>query len=453
MLKRTTAVLAIGAVSALSMAASSPAGAADPKLSSYGAGSYATALEVGLLGQDLAVSTTSAAINSNPQAKADGAALLLAGNPIPGAAPAAAPGGPATNHVCAANINLKDLTGGAIDLANVDLACVDTSAKNVDGFPSASSATGELVIRVVAPAGDVLAPILAPVLDAVQQVTDPLLLALQPITGIIQDATQIDVPAILDQVLDTVDARNLNVVVAEIAVAPSGSVAEASDAAGVLAQAGANGATIRVLPGIAQTLLDLGLNVTGSQASLATIKLGTANAKVVRDPITGKADVDSSAAQLLSIKTADTLGILQDLTGAVTDVLDALSINVLGCDAGNPLADILCIELGHVNDLDHAELVARNLDFGDGTVGREASAATVRVLPILADSLGGDAVTLRLGTATAAANATPFVAPPPTVAPVRKMPKTGGTDLAPFAFVLLAAAGATGALVRRSRTV
>ena len=179
--------------------------------------------------------------------------------------------------------------------------------------------------------------------------------------------------------------------------------------------------------------------------------MGKAKAQVVRDPNTGAPDVDSSAAQLVSIKTADTLGILQDLTGTVTSVLDALSVDVLGCNAGNPLADIVCIELGHVNDLDHDELVARNLDFGTGTVGREASAATVRVLPILADSLGGDALALRLGTATAAANATPFVAP--TVLP-KTMPKTGGEGAAtmPFALLLLAAAGGTGVLVRRTRT-
>ena len=124
MLKRTIAILAAGAIGALALAPS--AGAIEnPKLDPYGAGAFASALEITLLGQDLAVSSTSAAITSTPEAKADGAALLLAGNPLPGAAPAAAPDGPATNKSCAAEINLSEITGGAISLADVDLACVE----------------------------------------------------------------------------------------------------------------------------------------------------------------------------------------------------------------------------------------------------------------------------------------------------------------------------------------
>src|SRR5262245_3032197 len=111
MLKRTTAVLATAAIGVLAFVPSASA-IDNPKLDPYGAGAYASALELTLLGQDLAVSTTSAAITSKPEAKADGAALLLAGNPLPGAAPSAAPGGPATNKTCAINIDLAQLTAG-----------------------------------------------------------------------------------------------------------------------------------------------------------------------------------------------------------------------------------------------------------------------------------------------------------------------------------------------------
>lgn len=452
MLKRIAAIAAIGAVCVVSFGATTPAGAADPKLKSYGAGAYATALELTLLGQNIAVSATSAAANSNPQAKADGAALLLAGSPVPGAAPSAAPEGPATNEVCALDLDLNELTAAAIDLLGLELACVETSATIEGGFPDARSASGELVIRITAPGGELLGALLQPVLEGVESITDPLLEALKPLTDLIEGATQIDVPGILNDVIEAAQAEELRFVIAEIAVAPSASVASASDAEGVLALAGANGATIKVLPGFASSLAALGLDIPAVTAPLATISLGKAQAQVVRDPITGAPDVDSSAAQLLDIETADTLGILQDLTGAVEDVLDALSVDVLNCSNGNPLADIICLELGHVNDLDEAELKARNLDFGPGTVGREASAATLRVLPILADTLGGDALALRLGTATAAANAVPFV--PPTVSPTT-MPKTGGElgGTMPYALLLLAAAGATGVLVRRARTV
>lgn len=451
MLKRLTAVAAIGAVLAVQSGAT--AGAADqPKLTSYGAGAYATALEITLLGQDLAVSTTSAAINSNPQAKADGAALLLAGTPVPGAAPAAAPGGPASNEVCAVELDLDELTANAIDLLGLDLACVETAATITDGFPDARSTSGELVIRITAPAGDVLGPIVQPLLEGIESGTDPLIEGLEALLGPIEDATQIDVADVVEQLLTGLQGDETRFVVAEIAVAPSASVTSATDVGGVLAQAGANGATISVLPGIANALAPLALGIDLLNEPLATIKVGAATAKVVRDPITGAPTLDSSAAQLLDIELNNVLGVLEDLTGAVEGVLDALSVDVLNCEDANPLADILCIELGRVNDLDAEELAARNLDFGPGTVGREASAATVRLLPILADSLGGDALALRLGTATAAANAVPFQTPEVTTT---TMPRTGSESATSMslALLLLAAAGGTGALIRRTRTV
>src|SRR5437868_5335981 len=105
MFKRTLAILGITALVALAFAPASSASNANGvgSLGPYGAGATAQALQLTLLGKDLAVSTTSAAISSKPEAKADGAALLLAGTPLPGGAPSAAPGGPATNKTCAAS--------------------------------------------------------------------------------------------------------------------------------------------------------------------------------------------------------------------------------------------------------------------------------------------------------------------------------------------------------------
>ena len=186
------------------------------------------------------------------------------------------------------------------------------------------------------------------------------------------------------------------------------------------------------------------------------MKLGAANAQVVKN-LDGTTQPDASAAQLLSITADDSLGILQGLTGTLTDVLDLLSITQLSCEGG-ALADILCIDLGHVNELSHDELVARNLDFGPGTAGIEASAATVRVLPIAAEALGGDLIGLSLASATAAANAvdTPRQAPPlnqpvaPTPAP---LPKTGAESALPLTLALLAVGTAGALLVRRTRTI
>ena len=452
MFKRTIAVLAIGAIAALALAPSAGA-IADPKLDPYGAGAFASALELTLLGQDLAVSNTSAAITSTPEAKADGSALLLAGNPLPGAAPSAAPDGPATNKSCAADINLAQLTGGAISLADAGLACVETGAKANATITEATSASGELIINVTSPAGDVLGQILNPLKEPVGSAVNQLLDGLGPILAPIKDATQIDLDTVINNLVTKLLAVDPTVVIAQIAVAPTASVARATNAEGVLAQAGASGATIYILPDLLKSLLDLGLGLDiPSVGPLATIKVGASHAAVQRDPITGAAKPDASTAKLLDIQLAPSLGILSQITGQLTSALEQLSsaTGALGCNPNNPLADIVCIDLGVVRELSTKELQDRNLDFGPGTVGREATAATIRVLPILADQLGGDLLAVRLGNSTAAANATPKVTPP-VVPQIAKLPKTGGMPSLPIAFVLFLGAGAAVALVRRSR--
>jgi hypothetical protein len=305
------------------------------------------------------------------------------------------------------------------------------------------------VVNVLAPGGTVLEPILAPVFDAVEQVTDPLIQALLPILGPVQDLTGIDLPAVLSGLID--DLQDDTIVLAQIAVAPTASITSATTVDGVLAHAAASGATIRLLPGLAPSLLELGLQIPALTEPLLTVKVGTSTAEVTRDPITGEADTKANVAQLLSIETSDLLGILEDLTGAATDLLDALSINLLGCNENNPLADIICIDLGVVNELDRAELAERNLDFGEGTVGRESSAATIRVLSIAAPALGGDVLGLRLATSGAAAQAIPADAVTTTTQERKPLPRTGGAPLAPLGLALLAGAGTTLALVRRTR--
>ncbi len=450
MFRRTTAVIAGITVFALTAFTTTSAGAEDEKLKSYNAGAYATALELTLLGQELAVSTTSSAINSTPKAAADGAALLLAGTPLPGAAPSAAPEGPASNEACVLDLDLAELTAGAISLAEAGLACVETAASAKPGETVATSASGELVINILAPGGTALQPILEPLFGAVEQVTDPLINALLPILGPVEDLTGIDLPAVLDGLLD--DLQDQTIVLAQIAVAPTASITSATTAEGVLAHAASSGATIRVLPGLAPSLLELGLQIPALTEPLVTVKLGTSVAEVKRDPETGEADARGSVAQLLSIETSDLLGILEDLTGATTDLLDALSINLLGCNANNPLAGVLCIDLGVVNELDQAELAARNLDFGEGTVGRESSAATIRVLSIASEALGGDVLGLRLATSGAAAQAIPAEPVTTTTKARQPLPKTGAAPMLPLGLALLAGAATTFGLIRRTRT-
>lgn len=450
MLRRTTAVLAMAAVSAL--AATGPVGAEAPA-GTYGAGGSATALVLTLLGQDLAVSDTVAAVGSEPKAAADGAALIIAGSPVPGAAPSAAPGGEATNEACAIDIDLGEQSGGALSALDAGVACVNTSAGIDDGAPRAESTTGEVIIDVTSPAGTALEPILTPLFEAVPQVTEPLFGALEPILGPVEEATEIEVRGVLDDLI--ADLQDETFVLAQIVVAPTVSQAAATAADGVVGRAGANGVTINILPGISATLADLGLGIAPIEAPLLSVKLGQAVAEVVRDPATGAASTDGSAAQLLSIAANDQLGILQELTGQVTEGINGLAIDQLGCTGDNPLADVLCIDLGAVRELTDAELTARGLDFGEGTVGIGASAANIQVLPIAAEALGGPAIGLRLAAADAAANlGAPLPATPEQPPAVNtRLPRTGADDLLPVTLVLFAAAAGGLFLIRRTRAV
>lgn len=447
MLRRTTATLATAAALTLAVVAPAPAQTAPD---TNAAAATATALQLTLLGETLAVSQTQAGIGEG-KAAADGAALLLAGTPIPGGAPSAFPDGPATNQACPVELDLNEATQGALSGLQLEIACVRTSAS--DG--TARSESDEVIIRVLGPGGTVVEPILGPALAGVEQVTDPLVEALAPLLGAIKDATEIDVADVLDQ-LTTAVGDDL-FVLAEIVVAPS--VSRASDTGdGVAAEAGSNAITINVLPGIASTLDALTNLIDAPDATngpLLQVKLGAANARVVKN-LDGSTATQAGAAQLLSITADDSLGILGDITGQLTDVLDMLSIGELNCDTG-ALADVLCIELGQVKKLGEAELKARNMYFGPNTAGIEAAAATIRVLPVAAAALGGDVLGLSLASATAAANAVdePRAVPPVQDEPIAPpaLPKTGGEGALPLTLALLAVGTAGVAMVRRSRTV
>jgi hypothetical protein len=469
MSRRIAAVLAATALAGAALATT--ATAAPPSgLESYAAGSTATAFELNVGGADglnLAVSRTGAVVNDGPQAAADGAALLIAGNPVPGDAPSAAPEGPESNEVCAVDIDLDEESGGQLSLLEVILGCVETEASIDDGAPSSLAVSGELQVTVLAPGGELLAPILAPVLEGLDEATDALtdgicdsgLNELLCEDGAIEENLGIEPLTLLNALIE--DLQDETFVVAQITVAPTASQASADDDAGAVGQAGANGATITVLPGIAQDLFELGFAVPAVTEPLATISVGQSLASVVRDPSTGAASTDGSAAQLASISVSEEdLGVLNELTEAINDGLAGLAGNPLNCDLENPLADLVCIDLGEVREQTREQLAPLGLDFGEGTVGIQSSAATVRVLQGASEAIGGDLVTLQLATATAAANAAPVEdlpaapeepAPPAQPDTPRDLPRTGadGLPLGVLAGMLgLAVVG--GALVRRT---
>ncbi|MGV3758172.1 MAG: LPXTG cell wall anchor domain-containing protein, partial [Actinomycetota bacterium] len=216
-------------------------------------------------------------------------------------------------------------------------------------------------------------------------------------------------------------------------------------------------------PGLAAAIEEVTGLIDGDPADsqgLLSIQLAQATASVERNASTGEVSPDASAAQLLGVEVTDSLGVLSELLMVeVPGLLDSLAEAgaALSCDEG-ALADVLCIDLGAVNELDAAELTARGYDFGEGTVGREASAAQVHVLPILGDQLGAPLLSLALAEASAAANAAPadpLPAPAPQDPPAARgpLPKTGADAQLPIALGLLAVAGIGVAALRRTRTV
>jgi hypothetical protein len=472
MLKRTVATLASAAVLALLITPSAEAAGPD-QLSGYAAGSSATALAITLLDQEIALSSTSAAVSSEgpqegtagPTASSDGAALLVAGTPVPNGAPSQTPGGQPSNSVSVANADLGDLTSGAADGLALEIARVDTTATVTDGAPAATSESDETVIAVNGLSGDVLDPVLdalVPVLtDTLTQATDPVIDAVCGLLAdqLCDDQGIVDLDAAVAELIADIDSLDEETfTVAQVRVGPTVSRASADDTNGVVAQAGSTAVFVELFPGLASGIDEVtGLIPNAAiDDALLTVELGNATAQVVRHPVTGAPAPDASAAQLLSIDLTDSLGILSSLLSedvpALVDTLAAAGA-ALSCEDG-ALKDIVCVDLGAVNELDEAELAARGYDFGEGTVGREATAAGIAVLPILGELLGGESVLgLQLAQASAAANAVPAEAPAPPPSPRGPLPRTGGTPSLPVVLGLFGAAAVGVAAIRRTRTV
>ena len=453
MLKRIVAIVATAAAAAVLI--TPPAEASGPDaLGEYGAGSSATALVLSLLGEELAVSATSAAVGSAPQAASDGAAFLLAGTPVPGAASSSTPGGQPANHVCPVEADLDEITSGALSALELDIACADTSATVTDGAPAAVSTTDETRIVITGLGGAVLEPVLGPLFENVDTLSGEVITALDPIFQVVEDTTQVELDAVLTDIIADLD--DTEVVLAEIVVGASVSRDHANDVDGVVAEAGSNAVTVNLFPGLASQLSEIaGLDVSPTSDPLLSVVVGQANASVVRDPKTGAAAPDASAAQLASIHADDELGIIQEITGQVTGAIDGLAATQLSCDGG-ALADIVCIDLGSVHELTPEELADRYPDFGEGVVGREASAASVAVLPILSEALGIEGpgvLALSLAHAEAAAYAVPAAAPPtPAAEQPQPLPRTGGSANTLLALGLFAAAAVGITAIRRTRT-
>jgi hypothetical protein len=422
MLRRTIGIGA--AAAAVTIAGIVPAGAQTSPggLASYAAGAKATALDLTVFGQSLTVSETTAGIDSTAKAVADGHALLTPAFSSPGAA-VTSTGSPVTGQDCQ-EIDLPS----PINLAALDIVCVDTSAAVTGGNPLGSSLSKEIVIEVKA--GDLVATTpLADVVGQIQTGLGSLFDALVPVTQPLEEQTQIQLDDIVNGLLDEVQAGD---VLARITVAPTSSISQF--ATGVSAAAKSNGVVVELLP-----------NLPGGALAVATV--GESTASVVRDATTGAPTLAGSAAVLNVTYPNGLLGGLGVLTDALGQAVN-VTVDQLACGDANPLSDVICFTLGGTKDLDQASAKALGLDFGPNTVGRESSVLSLTLLSAAPE--GG--IGLNVGH-TAAASGSTLPAPLPG-GPLEDLPlpRTGGDTAMPLTRALLAVGAVGAGLLRRTRT-
>jgi hypothetical protein len=426
MLRRTIGIAATAA--AVTVASIIPASAQTSPggLESYAAGAKATALDLTVFGQAITVSDTAAGIDSTAKAVADGKAMLTPAFASPGAP--AASDGTTTNSDCQ-EIDLPS----PINLAALDIVCVNTTAVLTNGNPISSAVSDEVVIEVTAPdliADTPLTDVVAGIQDGLGQLFD----ALVPVTEPLEEATQVELDGIVDGLLAEVQEGD---VLVRITVAPTSSTSQFGS--GVAANATSNGVVVELLP-----------NLPGGALAVATV--GSSSAGVVRDVTTGAPTLSGEAAVLNVTYPNGLLGGLGVLTSALSEAVN-VTVDQLACGDANPLSDVICFTLGATNDLDAAEAKALGFDYGPSTVGRETS---VLGLTLLAAAPEGG-ILLDIGhTAAASGSALPApVAPGPLPgAPAENpLPRTGGQVGMGLILALLAVGGAGTALLRRSRTV
>jgi hypothetical protein len=431
MRRRTSAIavtgLALGTAFATSASAAPPAA-----LTSYAAGSsaYAVLLDVDAINLSLLASQTVASVSNAPTAVAGGGALVVADQVL---------GGP--DETCP--FALPD----PLDLFVTQIGCL-TTVEEADADPQARSTSEEVVVEI---GGSGLSnQILTPLREAV---IDQLGTGVQ---GVITQLGLADLPALetaLDNVLDTLTDPAGSTV--RVTLAPTNAAASA-DETGVLARSAAAGLIIEVVPALFGTPPVGITSCTASQALLCAQIAGSV-AQVRRDPTTGVATTDATAAQLVDFRVAPQLGqLLADnlsaaataLNGAVTQLADS---SPLACGEAGPLADLICLDAAGTDVLDATEAAAFGFPFGDGTVGARASALRVELLRAVN---GG--IALALNEAVAAANATidvPRSDPTPTTTTpdAPSLARTGGDADPMVPALLLGAAFAVATLVRRSR--
>ncbi|MEO7428822.1 MAG: hypothetical protein ABIY48_05500, partial [Acidimicrobiales bacterium] len=403
MLRRTIGITATAA--AISIAAILPAGAQAPSGATYSAGAKATAVDLSVFGQALAVSETASGVDSTPKAVADGHALITpAGNSA--GAPVTSTGDEATGEDCKA-LALPT----PINLAALELVCVRTKAAVASGNPASSATSDEVVIEITSP--DLIAGTpLAGVVGQIQGGVDQLFAGLAPVLGPVTAGTGVNLPGVVDSLLGQIQAGQL---LARITIAPTSSTSQA-DASNVGATATSNGVIVELLP-----------NLPGG--ALAVVTVGSSTSAVTRG-LSGASPTTSGSAAVINVTYPNgQLAGLDALTGPLTAALNT-AFDQLACGNANPLSPVICFTLGSSKTLDAAAAKAIGFDFGSTTVGRESSVLGLTLL----SAAGNGGITLNVGHTAVAAGATPAPPLPGGCAPPcdDPLPRTGGDTMLPL---------------------
>ena len=182
MLRRTTAILATAAAITLAVVAPAPAETIPDNHTPRRP--PATALQLTLLGQTLAVSQTQAAVGQSAEGvppqrrtapRCSSPAHRSRGCPVRVRRWAAEP-----TRCARSSSTWPRPPAGALSALQLEVACVRTTAANGDRPSALAPSPVRSSSACSAPVARSLEPILSPVLDGLEQVTDPLVEALAP---------------------------------------------------------------------------------------------------------------------------------------------------------------------------------------------------------------------------------------------------------------------------------
>lgn len=376
---------AVGVFGIMGALAAGPASAATTTPEVFVGNAVGQALHLNVLGQEATYGLSSAKVNSQLNAVAEGAGDLLVlatqnKSEVTGAGRSVQP------QACAAPTPLN-----VVDIIGLGIACSDSSAEVVGGLPHAKASGSVAGLDVSANNLVALLPVELPIGETLTTILEPVNAAL----GGVLDPVTTTVTDLVNSVLNT---KTLEVRVGE-------STSEViSTATSIKSVATADAVEVRILP-----LPELGGAI--STEPLATIKVSSAKAVAELDRATGKA-VPTVDPSLVTIR------LNLPALGPVTEIKVPVGVSQTIL-AGTPLESDIIVAAG------------KTLTNADGSVQAIADGVKLHLLKGIS---GG--INLELAHAEAAVAGSPAVITPdpaPVVPPGLELPRTGGTALIPLA--------------------